>query len=617
MNQKFLEHYNNELFYIRSMAEEFAEQNPQIAQQLNLREFDSPDPYIERLLEGFAFLAARVNIKLDSEFPRFTQTLINNIYPQYLMPTPSISAVKFVPDYKDQSLTKGIAIPRNSILETQYRNQFGTASTFKTAHDVTLWPVNMENAAYKTDFLPETGSFLNLKHSPQACLSLEFSSSGGNFNALPVDHFDFHLHNSNINILMDLYENIFSDLIGAYIEYETNTGEKYQINLPNIVLQLQPLGLDDNHSLLPYDVRTFQSYRLLREYFANPKRFLFFRIDKLSDAMQQIEAEKFHLVLIMKSAVRFLEESISEKNFSLYATPIINLFEKKLERVTADQNKTEYLITADNTKPRDFEVLSIIDAKGFNSSNKETVTLRPFYQATGYDKYYGADNVYYSIHKTFISEADNNREGTNSYISIKDIFSFNRNEAVSELDITALCSNRMLPQEIPIGTKSKYDFNFKAQYPLASAKFIEKPTPSNYACLDCYNDWTIINHLRLNYLSLLNSDSNTGADVLKTLLNLYANPKKQSDQRQIEGIKKVSLKRVIKKIQGKEGVCFGSGIELELFFEDENYSDTGFLILAHIIHKLVESSIPINSVLETTVHSASRGEIIKWKSMNS
>ena len=38
------------------------------------------------------------SLKMDAEFPTFTQSLLETIYPDYLAPTPSMSIVHFVPD---------------------------------------------------------------------------------------------------------------------------------------------------------------------------------------------------------------------------------------------------------------------------------------------------------------------------------------------------------------------------------------------------------------------------------------------------------------------------------------------------------------------------------------
>ena len=118
MHPKLLDQYNTELRFIRETGREFAESFPKIASRLSLEGIECADPYVERLLEGFAFLAARVQIKLDAQFPRFTRHLLERVYPHYLAPTPSITVVEFQPDYSETGLVDGIVLPRHTTLRS-------------------------------------------------------------------------------------------------------------------------------------------------------------------------------------------------------------------------------------------------------------------------------------------------------------------------------------------------------------------------------------------------------------------------------------------------------------------------------------------------------------------
>src|ERR1041385_3258012 len=124
MDERLLNLYNTELRHIRQMAGEFAREYPKIAGRLSLSTDDKTecqDPYVERLLEGFAWLAARVHLKLDAEFPRFTQALLETVYPHYLSPVPSMAIVRFEIDPQQPSLAAGSPIPRGTGLKGNLR----------------------------------------------------------------------------------------------------------------------------------------------------------------------------------------------------------------------------------------------------------------------------------------------------------------------------------------------------------------------------------------------------------------------------------------------------------------------------------------------------------------
>ena len=76
IDPRLLQYYERELQYVREMGAEFARDYPKIAGRLGMEGLECADPYVERLLEAFAFLAARVQLKIDAEFPKLTQHLL-------------------------------------------------------------------------------------------------------------------------------------------------------------------------------------------------------------------------------------------------------------------------------------------------------------------------------------------------------------------------------------------------------------------------------------------------------------------------------------------------------------------------------------------------------------
>src|SRR5487761_209605 len=89
MSDALLAYYDRELGALRRLAAEFAASYPKIAGRLRLAPDAVDDPHVARLLEGVAFLAARVHHRLDDEFPELTDALLGVLYPHYLAPMPS------------------------------------------------------------------------------------------------------------------------------------------------------------------------------------------------------------------------------------------------------------------------------------------------------------------------------------------------------------------------------------------------------------------------------------------------------------------------------------------------------------------------------------------------
>src|SRR3954466_11363864 len=142
MDRRLIGYYEKELQYVRDIGGEFAREFPKIAGQLGLSAFECADPYVERLLEGFTFLAARARLKLDAEFPRFTEHLLEMASPNSLAPTPSLAVVRFEPNPRQAALAQGFAAPRHSALRAPVGN--GQSSCiYRTGRQVTLWPIEV------------------------------------------------------------------------------------------------------------------------------------------------------------------------------------------------------------------------------------------------------------------------------------------------------------------------------------------------------------------------------------------------------------------------------------------------------------------------------------------
>src|SRR5262245_60535125 len=281
MDPRLLEYYNRELQFVREMGAEFAQQYPRIAARLGLDGIECADPYVERLLEGFAFLAARVQLKIDARHPEFTQHLLQMVYPHFLCPVPASAVAELSPDYKEDALQAGVHIPRGSTLRTQLNKGERTACEFRSAHDVTLWPIEVAEAKYFSG----TGALSNLGVTgggARAGIRLRLRATGGvSIGSLDVDELTFFIKGTT-DIASKIYEQVIADSVGVFVR-GTGTGAAGRL-LPGSAIR--PVGYEENESLLPSTHRTFEGYRLLQEYFAFPDRFLFFKVTGLREAVR-------------------------------------------------------------------------------------------------------------------------------------------------------------------------------------------------------------------------------------------------------------------------------------------------------------------------------------------
>lgn len=133
MDPRLLEYYNRELSYLRETGAEFAERHPKVAARLGMQGTDIADPYVERMVEAFSFLTARTQLKIDAEFPRFTQRLLEVVSPNYVTPTPSMSVAQLHPDPEEGDLAKGFTVPRDTAFFPPFRKAKVPPASFAAA----------------------------------------------------------------------------------------------------------------------------------------------------------------------------------------------------------------------------------------------------------------------------------------------------------------------------------------------------------------------------------------------------------------------------------------------------------------------------------------------------
>jgi len=318
MDPRLLRHYNQELLHLREMGAEFATQFPKIAGRLRIDGLEVSDPYVERLLEGFAFLTARIQLKLDAEFPRFTQRMVEILYPHFLAPIPSMLIAQLKPELGDGGLASGARIARGSTMHSQTARGSSTECQFRTAHDVTLWPMEITGAEYfsHASNLPLGGKPEWKRFSAGLRISLK-TTAGLDFSKIELKDLQLHCAGSD-EVAYRLHELICGNTIGIFVTAGKAQGARHQILEADAI---EPVGLDEDQALLPVTLRGFEGYRLLQEYFAFPHRFMFFDIRGIGDALRQLGGQELEIVILFSRGDTSLMQSIDAASLALNCVP--------------------------------------------------------------------------------------------------------------------------------------------------------------------------------------------------------------------------------------------------------------------------------------------------------
>ncbi len=397
MDPRLLRYYNRELQHVREMGGEFAREYPKIAGRLGMEGFECADPYVERLLEGFAFLAARVQLKLDAQQPVFTQHLLEMIYPHYLAPVPSMAVVQLQPDVAEGMQPSGHPVARHTVLRSLIGFGDRTACEYRTAHEVTLWPIELTEARYfdspaalaAAGLIPPSGLTV------RAGLRLRFATTAGmRANMLTLDTLPVFLSGAD-ELPKLLYEQLLGNAQGYAVRAQGQGGlisENFEAG------RIRARGFEENEALLPYSDRSFSGYRLLQEYFACPERFLFAEFGGLRKLLARAEGNEFEIVVWLDRSVARLHNAVDAANFRLFCTPAINLFPRRSDRIHLQQGKVEYHVLGDRTRPMDFEVHSVGDVEGFGDRQEPEQGFQPFYGNTE-RTWHSAQSAFYTIRR--------------------------------------------------------------------------------------------------------------------------------------------------------------------------------------------------------------------------
>lgn len=615
MDPRLLRHYNEELSHLREMGAEFARQFPKIAARLGMDGIAVTDPYVERLLEGVAFLAARVQLKLNAEFPRFTERLLDIVFPGFLAPTPAMLVAQFRPQIDETNLAKGFTIPRGSAMRAQLGKGDTTACEFRTAHDVTLWPLELVSAEYFS-YAPDVPlASLPVGKSVRGGVRLRVKTTAGlKFNQIDLNRLRVFFSGSD-DVAYRLHELCLGASLGVVV-LPAPRPSAWHTFLPS--RSIRPVGYADEEALLPVSVRGFQGYRLLQEYFAFPQRFLFIDIDGLAPAVRRHTGDELEIIVLFSRGDTGLESVVDIANFSLFCAPAINLFPKRADRIHLTDSTYEYHVVADRTRPMDFEVFEVTSVTGYGVGSESERPFHPFYAA--YHTEGPEHDAYFIIQRQprLLSEAQKRTGARSSYIGSEVFLSLvDPSEApyssdLRQLAITTLCTNRDLPLQMPLGL-ARTDFSLESAVPVETIRCVRGPSRPYSALAEGALAWQFISHLSLNYLSLLNTSEPEGAAILRQLLGLYAASGDGGLQKQIEGVRSVAVRPLTRRLPMPGPIAFGRGLEIALQVDEIAFQGGSCFLFGSVMEQFFARYVSINSFTETVLRSPGRGEIMRWE----
>jgi len=603
MREDLLEYYERELAYMRQLGAQFAQKYPRVASRLLIEPDRCEDPHVERLLEGFAFMAARIHLRIDDDFPEVTSALLSIVFPHYLRPIPSMSVVECQLDPEQGKQSTAVVLPKGATLTTT-RTVDGAPCRFRTSYPVELWPFTVTECEWRQPERLQTPMRV-----PGATGVVRMRLQCGkdvSFDKLSVESLRFYL-TGETNVVHTLYEMLCNNCIGIMVRDPLQPGVRTSVISCD---QLRPMGFEEDESLLPYPRRSFDGYRLLQEYFTFPEKFLFFELGGLAALLEAGCTDQAEILFFFSRSDRperqqALEVGVSEKTFRLGCTPVVNLFDQTAEPILLTQTQHEYRVIPDVRRQETMEIFSIDEVLATNPSKRNVLALEPLYSYRYHTREQNKLVFWHAIRKQNVL---GEREPSTMSISLVDLNGQLTDPDAEVLTVRCSCSNHDLPSRLPFGAESG-DFVAEEFPAVKLITALRRPSQSYDPPSGKGQLWRMISQLSLNYLSL----TEDGVGALQEILRLHNFTDSSYLENQIAGITSLTTQRHFALMASGYGSIPARGTRVEVEFDERQFVGGGVYLFAQILERFLGCYTTINSFCQLAARTNQRKEMLgEW-----
>jgi type VI secretion system protein ImpG len=608
MRDELLHYYERELRFIRRELGDFAERYPAVAGQLLLEPDKCEDPHVERLIEAFSMLTARVQMRLDDDFPEITNAFLSLLQPHYLAPVPSATVVQLEADADRSDATSGMDIPRFSQLHTPAMS--GVRCHFRTCYPVTLWPITVDGV----DVVSLDRGDPVMPEGAVAAVRIKLKTIGAQpFSSLPLESIRFFF-DGNATVAHQLYELFFRKPLGLVLRGGRKDADVSRVGSGAVYRSpdhIQPVGFAPDEGLLEYGGSGHLGHRLLQEYFCFPDKFLFADITGLDTAALASADQELEILLLLDKLPLDLEGQVSKENLKLGCAPAVNLFEHQADPLLLEHTRSEYRIVPDSHAPRGFEVHSISHVETVDPVQGKSREFRPFFGLRHGDPRDGEEAFWQSSRRPSGIKGD---DGTEVFLTLIGAGGEELHEMPGDtLIVKTLCSNRDMPEQLPLGS-SGGSFKIEGQPGVARIQTLRKPTsvlrlPDGRDTL-----WRLISLLSLNHMSLVEAttrDGEKGPVAFREMMSLLDFADTAVTRQRIAGLVGLQWRGVLRQVTVPEGRLLTRGIEVTLEFDESRFIGSGVFLFASVLERFLAHYTSLNSFTQTVATVRQRGEVLK------
>ena len=600
--QDLLPHYERELAFLRSHAEEFGRRYPRVAGRLAVSGEVLQDPHVERMIQAFALLSSRIHKRLDDDFPLFAESFLDLLYPHYLRPLPSSSIACFDVGSGAAQLSRAATIARGTQLHT--RPLRGVTCKFRTTSAAQLLPVRVASVGFRGTTTAPTGTDVPRQATATLSIQLELTSPQASWAALGTDFVRLYI-DGDPSLVTALRESLTSRVLATMVQVA-------QVGSWSVDTAARPrlVGLGEEDALVDFDARSHTAYRLLTEYFAFPEKFNFIDLP-LPEAALRATGRTLGLHLSLgglrkESDDARLLEVVGANNLVTGCAPVTNLFSTRADPIRITQASTMHAVLPDGRRAFGHEVYAIDRVyRVHQTAEGETIqTFKPFYSLQHDDLLRDGEAMgrYWYSHR---NASESQSPGFETEIGLVDLDFDPGLPQTDTLSIDVRATNRDLPAQMSIGNPGG-DLFAEGGGAWREIRLLRKPTPPYRFETGKGLLWRLISQLSLNHLSLTGS----GIDALKEMLRLYDLPRSTINQRTLDGIVAVDYKPAQAFLDGAPFATLVRGTEIRLTVDEQSFVGTGLHLFAQVLDRFFALYVHINSFTQLKLVSSRSAEVL-------
>jgi len=583
MDDPILRYYEAEMRYLRESGKEFAKTHPDRARMLNLDRVGDRDPYVERLHEGFAFLARRLQQKLDDELPELTEGLVSLLWPHYLRTIPSLSIAELIPLREKLQRTEivpaGVQVRSAPISVPPETDAEGTTPRtvqclYRTTQAVKLQPLTITHAGP------------TVRHDGRSVIRLGFElHQSARRDETDLSRLRLHL-NADLPVAFAMHLALTRQIDTVLWRIpEVRDGEA--VPLPGIAIE--PAGFSTEERLWPKADAAFSGYQLLLEYFSFREKFLFVDLCGLDIAKLPAQTTRFELEFVLKDTYPS-DQRFSRDNLRLFCSPVINLFELDAEPIEINHHETEYRVVPAGHQGGHVETYSVDAIEAFDhvtAERYEYVPFTTFRHRGGMLRHEAPERYFHARVRPGVS-------GLHETLVILGGHAWEAMETLPEesLSLRVTGTNGMLPRK---GLREASLSELSASTPnVAGVRNLVAPTLPLYPPRDDRFQWRVLSHMAPNFLSLMD------AEVLRGALGLYDWTDDELNRRRLSGILWVSQEL----LEEVSGGSVERGVLIEVTLDSQAFAGEGDLMLfGELLHHFFALYAEINLFTKLSIVS--------------